>query len=84
MKRKQQEQIGFMVMWAGQWREGFELKLAQTLDRMELNAKQRSRVEEVPWLAHMALRECEALGLDASLVLSDTLIDYANEYRAAQ
>lgn len=83
MNREQQEQIGFIVMWVKDWQVGFEFAVAKALGRnVELTPHQRYQMENMAWFAHMALKECEELGLDPSLVLTEAMITHANEWRA--
>lgn len=67
--KRQQEQIGFMVMWANDFAQA--LHHNKTPQRMD-------------WYAKMAVDECEALGIDAAAVLGDACVTCANRYKTTQ
>ena len=85
MNKQQQEQLGFMVMWVKDWQVGFELSVTKANGQdLELTRHQRHQIESLKWYAFMAESECKDLGLDPAIVLTDTMLQHANEYQAAQ
>lgn len=63
--KTQQETIGFMLMWSGSFIRALH---------HDYNDK------NLDWYAHMAVKECNELGMDAAAVLGDAYITCANRY----
>ena len=63
--KTQQETIGFMLMWSNCFIQA--LHHGKDLQRMN-------------WYAHMAVKECNELGIDAAATLGDAYIECANRY----
>lgn len=63
--KTQQEKIGFLLMWSNDFMQA--LHHGKDLQRMN-------------FYAHMAVEQCEELGMDAAAVLGDAYITCANRY----
>ena len=82
MNKQQQEQVGFMVMWASQWQVGLDLAHAQIGERLAPSHHEQFQIDHKDWHAYMARKECLELGLDPKVVLSAALIICADRWHA--
>lgn len=63
--KTQQETIGFVLMWSNCFMRALH---------------HNHNDNKLDWYAHMAVKECNELGMDAAAVLGDAYITCANRY----
>lgn len=78
ISKKQQQTIGFMVMWAKDFAEALNMANVPNIDDDEF----AKLIDKRDWYAHMAVSECEAAGMDPLIVLNEAMVRCADYYRA--
>ena len=63
--KTQQQKIGFMLMWSNNFMQALHYD---------------KNIHSMDFYAHMAVQECEQLGMDVAAVLGDAYITCANRY----
>ena len=72
----QYRKLRHVLMWNGEWERALLTDTASMSYEKMLNHEKGTQ-----WYAYKAVKDCEELGLDAELLLSQTLIGHAWEYR---